>query len=217
MMSTETVVMRMGATQPVAQAIEKICAEHKISSELEKSHFIGQMMVESQNFKKVEENLNYTVKRMAEVWPNRYANGKVPNQRAKAIGDYNPRGLANDTYNGRMGNRTGTDDGWNFRGRGYKMITGSNNYMAYSMWAYGDDRVWQTPDMLLVLPDAIRSGAWFWDTNNLGVYARKNDVLAVSRGINLGNVNSTSMPVQYSERKAATERVLAEFAKLRSP
>lgn len=219
MMSTEIVCIQMGAPSLVAQAIEKICADYEISDTMEKSHFIAQMFVESQNFTKVEENLRYSVKRMAEVWPARYALDpkakiKAPNARALAVGNYNPQGLANDTYNGRMGNRVGSNDGWDYRGRAYKMITGSDNYMAYSMWAYGDDRVHKTPDMLLSLPDSVRSGAWFWITNNLGIWARKNDVLAVSRGVNLGNVNSTATPLGLKEREIATARAFSEFAKL---
>jgi putative chitinase len=42
------------------------------------------------------------------------------------------RALANFVYNGRMGNREGSDDGWNFRGSGYIQLTGRDNFKAFA-------------------------------------------------------------------------------------
>jgi hypothetical protein len=40
----------------------------------------------------------------------------------------NPKARADKVYNGRMGDRLGTDDGWNFRGRGAVQTTGREDF-----------------------------------------------------------------------------------------
>ena len=72
----------------------------------------------------VVENLNYTTAaQLQKTWPARF-----PSMAAAQPYVRNPRGLANRVYNGRMGNATGSDDGWNFRGRGLPQLTGRDNY-----------------------------------------------------------------------------------------
>jgi putative chitinase len=67
----------------------------------------------------VVENLNYTPVRMTQVWP-----GRFPAVRSAEPYAGNPRSLADKVYTGRMGNLSGSDDGWNFRGTGASEIRG---------------------------------------------------------------------------------------------
>ena len=77
------------------------------------AHLLAQMATETQGFTKLEESLYYSAKRMTQVWPRRF-----PTLAAAAPYAANPQALANKTYNGRMGNRPDSDDGWFFRGCG---------------------------------------------------------------------------------------------------
>lgn len=70
------------------------------------------------------ESLNYTTAaRIREVWPNRF-----PTIASAEPFVRNAKALANHVYNGRMGNRPGTNDGWDHRGRGQVHITGREMY-----------------------------------------------------------------------------------------
>lgn len=219
-MSTETVALRLGAPADVAKALEDCCIRYGITSTLQKAHFLGQMAQESQNYSKVVENMNYSAKRMAEVWPPRYATPetaklpikqRMPNAKAIALAKQGARAIANDVYGGRMGNRPGTNDGWNYRGQAFKMITGLNNVRQYSFDTYGDDRVVKDPTMLQRLPDSVYSGGWFWKTNNIGPHADRDDAVAVGRLINIGTLSTTALPIGHAQRVANTERAKKLF------
>lgn len=69
------------------------------------------------------ESGNYTAERAHEVWP-----GLFPSVQAAQAVVGNPRFLFDKTYGRRLGNRPGTDDGYDFRGRGPIEITGRDWY-----------------------------------------------------------------------------------------
>lgn len=221
-MSTEIVAEQLGASPEIAKALEDCCIRYGITTTLQKAHFLGQMAQESQNYTRVVENMNYSAKRMAEVWPNRYQEkGKpkgTPNAKAIHLAALGARAIANDVYANRMGNGgPETGDGWKYRGQGFKMITGADNTRAYSMDTYGDDRVLRDPTMLQRLPDSVYSGGWFWVKNRVGPYADRDDALAVGRIINIGNVNSSQMPIGHEQRVAATLKAKRLFQEMVHP
>lgn len=75
----------------------------------------------------VRENMRYSAGRLKQVFSKTRMQGRSPASLA-----YNPRVLANTVYGGswgqkNLGNRPGTDDGWNFRGFWIGQITGYRN------------------------------------------------------------------------------------------
>lgn len=122
---------------------------------------------------------------------------------------------AQKRYEGRkdLGN-TQSGDGSRFRGRGLIQLTGRANYKAYSQSVYGDDRMVTSPEKVAQLPDAAIAAGWFWKRANLNPWADADDVLAVSRGINVGNPKSSVTPNGLEDRKKYLTKAKAEFAKL---
>ncbi|MDM5083348.1 glycoside hydrolase family 19 protein [Aeromonas rivipollensis] len=73
-----------------------------------------------------------------------------------------PRDLGNGDYD--------TNDGWNFRGRGLKQVTGRYNYTTFNTWHRENQAMWPNdtlnavlnPELLSDIKFATRSAAWFW-------------------------------------------------------
>ncbi len=78
-------------------------------------------------FEPIEENLNYSAKRLTQVWPSRF-----PTTGSAAPYANNPEKLANKVYGGRYGNDQ-PGDGWRYRGRGLVQITFKDNYDKYGL------------------------------------------------------------------------------------
>jgi putative chitinase len=97
------------------------------------------------------ESLHYTTAaRIRQVWPSRF-----PTDASAAPFVRNARKLANQVYNGRLGNRAGSDDGWTYRGRGLDHLTGRDNY-SRAVRIVGAD-VLNNPDLMLVPDIAVKS------------------------------------------------------------
>lgn len=83
---------------------------------------MGEFTEESGGGLEVEENLNYRASVLHSQWPLHFTAEQAMQMQ------HQPRLIANQAYNGRMGNRWGTDDGWNYRGRGPAQTTGRSAY-----------------------------------------------------------------------------------------
>lgn len=210
--STETVAIKMGASPDIAIAMENACIKFGIVTALQKSHFLGQISVESGGFKTFRESLNYSVDglmktfgrhRISEADCRRY--GRAPGQPA------NQEAIANLVYGGAWGRdnlgNTQPGDGWRFIGRGLKQLTGRENYTKYSQAMYGDDRIVRNTVLLERHPDVALSAGWYWQSRGLNRFADANDYDTVTRRVN-GGLNG------FNDRVAATKRALQFFETL---
>jgi putative chitinase len=85
----------------------------QINTPLRVAHFLAQVLFESDRFRAVEENLNYSVERLPQVWPSRFSAANA------ARYSHNPERLANNVYADRNGNGDeASGDGYRYRGRG---------------------------------------------------------------------------------------------------
>jgi len=148
------------------------------------AEFVAQMAHESALFTRLQENLNYTTpERLMQVFP-RY----FPTRGVAMRFTNDPEKLANFIYDdarriNKLGN-TQTGDGWRFRGRGLKQLTGRSNYAQYQNAS--NLPVLTDPDLLLDPMTAADSAGWFWSST--GCDAVADDVLALTRKINGGQI-----------------------------
>jgi putative chitinase len=165
--------------QAIADAAPTVLPKYGITTARRLQHFFAQIAHESGGFTIREENLSYTAKRMTEVWPRRFPTIAAAQPYAK-----NPRALANKTYGGRMGNRPGTDDGYDYRGRGLIQITGRDGYAQVGRIA-GIDLVGH-PDRANDVGHLLEVAASFWKWKGLNPHADHDDELKITKLINGG-------------------------------
>jgi len=132
---------------------------YKIDTPLRLAHFLAQCHHESNGFRVVEENLNYSAKGLLKTFP------KYFNEKSAEEYEHNKVRIASRVYANRMGNgNEESQDGWRYRGRGYIQLTGKDNYTAFN------DRL---PEDIVSNPDLVAtkypmlSAAWFWDKNKI--------------------------------------------------
>ena len=155
-------------------------------SPLRVAHFIAQLMHESGALTKEYENLNYSARRLVQVWPWRF---KPHGPLDAEVYAHNARKLANEVYGGRMGN-TNAQDGYIYRGRGLLQLTGKANYAAAT--ARVRRCVPSGPDFAKE-PDAVLSPAWClavaageWASRGCNQLADAGDLEQITRRINGG-------------------------------
>lgn len=178
---------------------EKILQEamsNGISSRKELANLLAQVAHESGNFNTMEENLNYSAKRLAQVWPNRYAD-KNHNPNSKALNiERNPEKIANDVYANRMGNgNSDSGDGYRYRGRGYIQLTGKSNYEMASKELQID--LVNKPDLAATPEIAAKVAVLYWETRVPD--SHKENVQQATKDINGGLNGLKDRQEKYNE------------------
>lgn len=164
--------------------------------------FMAQCGHESADFNFLEENLNYSEQNLLKTFPRYFGPGKKnPAEYARQ-----PEKIANYVYmdvnrtpQGAMGN-TQPGDGWRFRGRGIKQLTGRNNYTAFakSVGMTAEDAA----TYLSTKKGAFESACWFWKINGLEKYADANDITGMTKRINGGTIGLEDRTARYTRAKS---------------
>ena len=163
--------------------------------------FMAQCGHESMDFTALEENLNYSEKSLLSVFGRYFGPGK---RDAKEYAR-KPEKIANYVYmdqfrtkQGAMGN-VNDGDGWRFRGRGIKQLTGRNNYTAFGK------TVGMTAEEAAVYvatkKGALESACWFWATNKIARFADADDIVGMTKKINGGTIGLDDRKARYERAK----------------
>jgi putative chitinase len=183
-------------------AINSLLPKYGITTPQRIAGFIAQCAHESADFRMLEENLNYREDTLLRVFPRYFGSYKQnPADFAR-----NPQKLANYVYmdsnrtaSGALGN-VQDGDGWLFRGKGLKQVTGRANHTAFGKTVGMTAE--QVADYLLTKEGALMSALWFWDSRKLNPIADTGDVAALTKIINGGDIG-------LSDRQQRYQRALA--------
>ncbi|WP_276852103.1 glycoside hydrolase family 19 protein [Enterobacter oligotrophicus] len=167
--------------------IDAAMKEFGITAPLDQAMFIAQMGHESGGYTTLVESLDYAADRLVPV----FGTHRITAQQAAALGrtatqPANQKAIANLVYGGEWGKKNlgnqVAGDGWKYRGRGLKQITGLSNYRNCGH-ALKLDLVTQ-PELLERDDYAARSAAWFYVSH--GCLLHSGDVERVTLLINGG-------------------------------
>ncbi|HEY5138264.1 MAG TPA: peptidoglycan-binding protein [Methylococcales bacterium] len=157
------------------------------------AHFVAQIMHECGGLTIEFENLNFSAKRLPQVWPKRF----------KPIGPLNPTDyahdpvkLANEVYGRRMGNGApSSGDGFKYRGRGLLQLTGKDSYKEATEIL---QKTTPTAPDFVVNPDEVINAKWCleiaaseWEAKGCNALADKDDINAITKKINGGLIGLT--------------------------
>jgi putative chitinase len=171
--------------------LQGTCKAYDITSPRRISGFLSQIGHESAGFSVLTENLNYSTEALLRMFGRHRITEDQAKQHGRRVGQSaNPEALANILYGGDWGRKnlgnTQPGDGWLYRGRGLKQLTGRDNYRRCGI-ALAEDFI-TNPDRLLLPVNAALSAGWFWSINGLNAAADRGDVHTMTKLVN-GGVN----------------------------
>mgnify|MGYP005812094703 CR=1 FL=1 len=190
-----------------AMAIE--FAKVGLDRPLRLAHALGQQSAETGGFSRLVESMNYSTRGLRAI----FGRHRISDEDAERLGRKPGEGglsvarqaeIANLVYGGEWGRRnlgnTQYGDGWRFRGRGVKQLTGRENYTSHS--AALNLPLADRPELLEDPLQGVRAACWFWDSRDCNALADRDDLEAVTKRIN-GGLNG------LDQRRDGTDRAKA--------
>lgn len=172
----------------VARSSAAVFARYGIVTLTNLQEFMATISEESGGGVALIESGAYSAERAHQVWPRLFPSAAAA--AAYCVGD-GGRKLFDLVYGvhlgAELGNRPGTDDGWNFRGRGLIELTGRAWYEKVGA-ATGLDLVEQ-PELMAAPDHALECAAAYWRIDGVNALAAAGDFLAVTRRVNGGLTN----------------------------
>lgn len=183
----------------IASQINENCERYKLDTTLRLSHFFAQVRQEIGSECRIFEDFTYSPEGLKKTF--RYFKSHPSEAiiygysgNSKFVSTENQIAIANRAYASRYDNGDiASGDGWRYRGRGLKHLTFRSNYTAFkryhkNFWNEDVDFV-QNPDLLHEnYKYSVRSGIYFWLSNNLFAEADKgatdSGVDAITRIVN---------------------------------
>lgn len=198
-------------------ALNEMLPKYGITTDKRIAAFVSQCAHESMDFRVLEENLNYKEATLLKVFPRYFGPGKE--NAAEYAGK--PEKIANYVYmdknrskGGALGN-TQEGDGWRFRGKGLKQVTGRSNTTAFGKTVGMTAE--EAAEYLMTKRGALESALWFWGSRNLNEVADTGDVQRLTKIINGGDIGLADRQARYAKAMAALGGQISAPAAAASP
>lgn len=187
-----------------ASVLNEAMARFGITTRDREAAFLAQVAHESNDCRRLDENLHYSAARLVAVWPKRFPTIEI----ARAY-EGKPERLADYVYANRLGNGSvESGDGWRYRGRGLLQITGRENYRLTGA-ALGID-LDAHPEMLAQPFVAAQAAAQFWSSRGLNALADNiagddadADFVRITVAINGGRNGLNDRRIRWQRTRAA--------------
>lgn len=184
-------------------ALNEMLPKYGITTDKRIASFISQCAHESMDFRVLEENLNYKEATLLRVFPRYFGPGKE--NAAEYAGK--PEKIANYVYMDKNRSKAGAlgnqkeGDGFLFRGKGLKQVTGRANTTAFGKTVGMTAE--EAAEYLLTKKGALESALWFWGSRNLNEVADTGDVVRLTKIINGGDIGLADRQARYAKAMAA--------------
>lgn len=202
--------------KPIMDELNINIVEYKLDTSLRKAHFFAQIMQEIGPSFTPGEDLRYRPKNLKKFSYYKKFPHEAEQDGLTSEHPANIINIANKAYDDKyrppkfkLGN-TQPGDGWKYRGRGLKQLTGRNNYTNFNneypkVWPGENVNFVDHPELLEQPKYAVRSAMWFWLKHNLATIADKGEsdatVDEITSIINLGTDSYMIRKLNFSGNK----------------
>jgi putative chitinase len=200
------------AAVPWYNYLNEMLPKYNITTPERVAAFCANVTVET-SWTKLEEDGRYSAKTLFEkLNPKQLRFPTLAD--AEALVQKGREAIMNFVYANRMLNGPPeSGDGFKYRGRGLKQLTGKDNYTRASKAFFGDDRLVKNPDQVLTDKNiAVETGCWYYKTANIASYADKKDWGACASLVNFGKPDGEPAKIfGYDQRVKLTEKAYNAF------
>lgn len=167
--------------QAIADELNTDLVKFRLDTPTRRAHFFGQIKRESPDLSGAAESLSYTpsgligtfsyyATKSEEAQADGRLESKGANGKKKVTRAADQEVIANKVYARKTLGNLSAGDGWMYRGRGMKQLTGKANYKAFSddypkYWSDKPDFL-NAPDLVGRFPYTLRSAVYFWVDND---------------------------------------------------
>lgn len=181
---------------------QQLFDNHNTTTPLRMAHFLAQALHETGGFRILRENMNYSARRMIQIFGVGQHSAAVTAAEASRLAGDPPAiaervyGLGNPRKARELGN-TNPGDGFLYRGNGVLQTTGRGSHKRIGNAAGVNFE--DNPGLVTDPEHALKPALIEWTQNNLNSFADRNDIRTITRKIN-GGFNGLSERETWFDR-----------------